>query len=61
MCRQGGYYRQAVYLATKHEEHDLVVTILIEDSKEYKDALEYISLLEPEVVSIAFLPPRIIC
>lgn len=50
MCRQGGYYRQAVYLATKHEEHDLVLTILVEDSKEYAEALEYIWLLEPEVV-----------
>ena len=51
MCRQGGYYRQAVYLATKHEEHDLVVAILIEDSKEYADALQYIRLLEPKTVS----------
>ncbi len=51
MCRQGGYHRQAIYLATKHEEHDLVLTILVEDSKDYADALEYIRLLEPEVVS----------
>ncbi|KUJ12242.1 vacuolar protein sorting protein-like protein [Mollisia scopiformis] len=48
MCRQGGYYEQAAYLATKHGEHELVVDILIEDSKKYADALDFISRLEPE-------------
>jgi hypothetical protein len=51
MCRQGGYYEQAAYLATKHGEHELVVDILIEDSKLYPAALEYIWRLEPEAVS----------
>ncbi len=51
MCRQGGYYEQAAYLATKHGEHELVVDILIEDSKKYKEALQYIWHLEPEAVS----------
>lgn len=50
MCRQGGYYEQAACLATKHDEHELVVDILIEDSKKYKDALEYIRHLEPDAV-----------
>lgn len=52
MCRQGGYYEQAAYLATKHGEHELVVDILIEDSKKYADALDFISRLEPYAVSI---------
>ncbi|CAG8953623.1 hypothetical protein HYFRA_00010082 [Hymenoscyphus fraxineus] len=52
MCRQGGYYEQAVYLATKHGEHELVVDILIEDSKKYAEALEYIWRLEPEVMYV---------
>lgn len=51
MCRQGGYYDQAAYLATKHDEHELVVDILIEDSKKYAEALQYIWHLEPEIVS----------
>jgi vacuolar protein sorting-associated protein 11 len=51
MCRQGGYYEQAAYLATKHGEHELVVDILIEDSKKYAEALQYIWHLEPEAVS----------
>src|SRR5436305_10787137 len=49
MCRQGGYFEQAAYLATKHGENELVVDILIEDSKRYAEALEYIWGLEPEV------------
>ena len=47
MCRQGGYHDQAVFLAKKHGEHDLVVDILIEDSKKYDDALDYIWRQEP--------------
>lgn len=50
MCRQGGYYEQAAYLATKHGENDMVVDILIEDSKKYAEAVEYIWRLDPEVV-----------
>ncbi|KAL8953407.1 MAG: hypothetical protein Q9222_000720 [Ikaeria aurantiellina] len=42
MCRQGGYYDQAVFLSKKHGEHDRVVDILIEDSKKYEEALDYI-------------------
>ena len=52
MCRQGGYYEQAAYLATKHGEHELVVDILIEDSKRYGEALQYIRRLEPAAVSV---------
>jgi hypothetical protein len=48
MCRQGGYFNQAAYLARKHGEHELVVDILIEDSKRYAEALAYIWRLEPE-------------
>lgn len=55
MCRQGGYYEQAAYLATKYGENDMVVDILIEDSKKYAEALEYIWRLGPELVRI---PPR---
>lgn len=54
MCRQGGYFEQAAYLATKHGEHELVVDILIEDSKKYSDALQYICHLEPGAVSQLF-------
>ncbi|KAK3939243.1 vacuolar protein sorting-associated protein 11 [Diplogelasinospora grovesii] len=48
MCRQGGYYEQAAYLAKKHGENDLVVDILIEDSKAYDEALDFILHLDPE-------------
>lgn len=48
MCRQGGYFEQAAYLATKHGENELVIDILIEDSKHYAEALQYIWRLEPD-------------
>jgi len=50
MCRQGGYYDQAAYLAKKHGENDLVVDILIEDSKAYDEALDFIWHLDAETV-----------
>lgn len=49
MCRQGGYYEQAAYLAKQHGETELVVDILIEDSKNYVAALEYIWHQDPNI------------
>lgn len=51
MCRQGGYFEQAAYLAKKHGEDDLVVDILIEDLKNYGEALNFIWHLHPETVN----------
>jgi hypothetical protein len=42
MCRQGGYFDQAVSLAKIHGEANLVIDILIEDSKKYDEALDFI-------------------
>jgi hypothetical protein len=50
MCRQGGYFEQAAYLAQKHGETDLVVDILVEDSKKYDEALGFIWQQDPETV-----------
>ncbi|KAI9821954.1 MAG: hypothetical protein M1827_002536 [Pycnora praestabilis] len=55
MCRQGGYFEQAAYLATKNSEHGLVVDILIEDSKKYAEALVYIWRMEPETAYPIFM------
>ncbi|KAI6244613.1 Vacuolar protein sorting-associated protein 11 [Erysiphe necator] len=49
MCRQSGYYDQAIYLAEKNEEHELVIDILIEDSKIFDQALQYIYQLDPYI------------
>ncbi|KAI9728147.1 MAG: hypothetical protein M1828_004608 [Chrysothrix sp. TS-e1954] len=46
MCRQGGYHEQAAYLARKHSDHDLVVSILVEDLKKFSEALAYIWRLQ---------------
>lgn len=59
MCRQGGYFDQAAYLARKHSEHDLVVSILTEDLKKYAEALAYIWRLEPESVNLPCHPPSL--
>lgn len=48
MCRQSGYFSQAAYLARKYSEHDIVVSILVEDLKKYAEALAYIWRLEPD-------------
>jgi vacuolar protein sorting-associated protein 11 len=53
MCRQGGYFDQAAFLARKFDEHELVVDILIGDSKKYEEALAYIWRLKPSNVRIA--------
>lgn len=47
MCRQAGYHDQAAVLARRHNEHGLVVDILIEDLKKYAEAVAYIQRLEP--------------
>ena len=52
MCRQGGYFDQAAYLARKHSEHDVVVAVLVEDLKKYAEALAYIWRLEPDAAYI---------
>lgn len=48
MCRQGGYFDQAAYLATKHGENEVVIDILVEDSKKYAEALQFIWRLDAE-------------
>lgn len=47
MCRQAGYHDQAAVLARRHNEHGLVVDILIEDLKKYAEAVAYIQRLQP--------------
>lgn len=57
MCRQGGYYEQAAYLAKRHGEIELAVDILIEDSKSYSEALDYIWRQEAEIVRLVMVSP----
>ena len=48
MCRQAGYYDQAAFLARRHDEHGLVIDILVEDLKKYAEVMAYIWRLEPK-------------
>eukprot|EP00795_Rhopilema_esculentum_P008547 gene8547-14548_t len=45
VCRQAGYYRHALDLAEKFEQHEWYLKIQLEDIKDYKKALKYISRL----------------
>lgn len=45
VCRQAGYFKHAVYLAEKYEQHDLYLKIQLEDLKDYQRALSYIGKL----------------
>lgn len=49
MCRQAGYFEQAAYLAEKHNEHDIVISILLENLDKYEDGLSYLRRLEPSM------------
>lgn len=55
MCRQGGYYDQAAFLARRHNEHGLVIDILVEDLRKYAEALAYIVRLEPKEAYANFM------
>lgn len=42
VCRQAGYYHEALDLARRKQRHDWYLKILLEDQKEHKDALAYL-------------------
>ncbi|KAI5852990.1 hypothetical protein DFP73DRAFT_25898 [Morchella snyderi] len=49
MCRQAGYYEQAVYLAQKQGDHEVVVGVMVENLNRISEALSYIQGLDPEM------------
>lgn len=51
VCRQGGFYTHATYLAKRYEVHDEYMRIQIEDTQSYNDALLYIRESTPDQVS----------
>lgn len=46
VCRQAGYFDHALLLARSHGRHEWYLKILLEDSKDYERAIDYISTLE---------------
>ncbi|KAG0221143.1 hypothetical protein BGX31_010142 [Mortierella sp. GBA43] len=48
VCRQAGYYEHAVYLAERFDEHDLYLTVQIDDLRQYERALVYMRRLGPQ-------------
>lgn len=51
VCRQAGYFEQALHLAQDREQHDWYLKILLEDTCHHGQALEYIRKLPPQLVS----------
>lgn len=51
VCRQGGYFEQAVYLAKEAGEDNIVVSILVENLERHVDALNYLRSLDPQRVN----------
>ena len=45
VCRQAGYFDHALLLASSRGRHEWYLKILLEDSKDYEKALDYISTL----------------
>ena len=52
VCRQAGYFEHASYLAEKFDKHEEYLSIQIEDTANFKDALKYLRRLGPEAVFV---------
>ena len=50
VCRSAGYFEQALALTRKHKQHNSHLKILLEDTKDFHKALEYMATLEFEQV-----------
>lgn len=59
VCRQAGYFEQALRLAEDRGKHEWHLKILLEDLSDYRQALEYIQKLPPDLVGYKVMP--IIC
>lgn len=46
LCRQAGYFDEAISVASKHKDHVLCLGIMIEDKKDHAAALTYIRKLK---------------
>ncbi|KAF3907510.1 hypothetical protein AA313_de0201221 [Arthrobotrys entomopaga] len=51
LCRQAGYFAQAVYLARRNSQDDVVLDVLLDDMRKFHDGLNFLMTLEPYVVS----------
>lgn len=60
-CRQASYFEHALYLAKKHNQHESFLKILLEDLKNFNDALDYIATLDFFEVSVMKLQKLTLC
>ncbi|XP_045023732.1 vacuolar protein sorting-associated protein 11 homolog isoform X1 [Daphnia magna] len=52
VCRQAGYFEQALRLAEDRGKHEWHLKILLEDLSDYRQALEYIQKLPPDLAKV---------
>jgi hypothetical protein len=50
VCRNSGYFQQALQVASKFELHDWYVKILVEDLQQYDDAISFLYTSGPDAV-----------
>ncbi|EWC46632.1 hypothetical protein DRE_04119 [Drechslerella stenobrocha 248] len=50
LCRQAGYFDQAVYLAQKNSEHDIVMDVYMGDMRNFDEGLGFLGTLEPDAM-----------
>ncbi|KAK6539802.1 hypothetical protein TWF694_009992 [Orbilia ellipsospora] len=50
LCRQAGYFAQAVYLARRNSQDDVVLDVLLDDMRKFHDGLNFLMTLEPYVM-----------
>ena len=48
VCRQAGYFEEAVYLASKFDQMDQYLQIQVEDRKDWQEALRFIRTLDQQ-------------
>jgi len=53
VCRQSGYNEHALALSERHGKHEWYLRMQIEDNKNYKEALEYITKLNFEEAEVS--------
>ncbi|BFZ58955.1 Vacuolar protein sorting-associated protein 11 [Savitreella phatthalungensis] len=50
LCRQAGYYDEAISLATRHKDHAMCLGLILEDKKDAHAALKYLRRLKDPAV-----------
>lgn len=56
ICRQAGYFTQALFVAQKNMDDDTILDILFGDMQRYDEGMEFMKTLDHSAVSVRYLP-----